>query len=125
MTPIIIPGEPVAKPRQTKRDIWKPRPRVLKYRAWADKARAFCVGRVPDDPERLVVVAYLPIPKSWTGKKKLAMRGQPHRQVPDSDNIIKAVCDALWKQDSGIWDEHIQKFWDDGQGPRCVIVEVQ
>ena len=42
---------------------------------------------------------------------------------PDADNILKAVCDALFKKDEVISCKHIEKFWDDGNGPR-VIVEV-
>jgi len=35
--------------------------------------------------------AYLPMPKSWSKKKKSAMAGRPHRQKPDRDNIDKAA----------------------------------
>jgi Holliday junction resolvase RusA-like endonuclease len=33
------------------------------------------------------------------------------RSKPDWDNIGKAVCDALFKEDSGIADGRVQKFW--------------
>ena len=33
------------------------------------------------------------------------------RSKPDGDNILKAVCDALFEEDSGIADERVQKFW--------------
>ena len=42
------------------------------------------------------------MPKSWSKKKKLEMDGQPHTQVPDLDNLLKAIGDALYQDDSCI-----------------------
>jgi uncharacterized cupin superfamily protein len=39
-----IPGNPVGKPRMTQRDKWAKRPAVLRYREWADRARAAYAG---------------------------------------------------------------------------------
>jgi Holliday junction resolvase RusA-like endonuclease len=66
-------------------------------------------------------VAYFPIPQSWSKKKKAEMAGQLHRQVPDRDNVDKAILDALFKDDSGIAAGHIEKRWDDGNGPRIEL----
>lgn len=49
------------------------------------------------------------------------MKGQPHRQKPDTDNLTKALKDALWQEDSGIWKECAEKRWDDGKGPRVEV----
>lgn len=38
---------------------------------------------------------HIAMPKSWSKKKKLEMNGQYHTQVPDSDNLQKAVLDSL------------------------------
>lgn len=42
MITFTIPGTPVGKPRQTQRDKWAERDCVLRYRAWADRARRIC-----------------------------------------------------------------------------------
>lgn len=39
--------------------------------------------------------------------------GKPHQQVPDSDNLLKAIKDALCKTDAHIWDERITKIWSE------------
>lgn len=43
----IVPGPTPGKPRMTKRDTWKKRPPVLRYRMWADLARLIA-GPMPD-----------------------------------------------------------------------------
>lgn len=113
-----IPGAPIGKPRMTQRDKWKKRPCVMRYRAWADSARAAAPKDMPKDPVDVNFTAYLPMPKSWSAKKREAMRGQLHRQKPDVDNIFKSLADALWKSDCGIAIGSFCKRWDDGKGPR-------
>ena len=66
------------------------------------------------------VIFYLPMPKSWSKKKKALMLGQGHQQKPDVDNLLKAVMDATLKEDSHIYDIHSQKFWSD-QGSIKII----
>lgn len=99
---------PVAKPRMTQSDQWKKRPVVLKYRAFKDEVRAHGVVL----PEcNAVVTFYLPMPKSWSKKKRSAMIGKPHQQTPDVDNLLKALADACHTDDSHIWDVHVRKLW--------------
>ena len=117
---ITVPIVPIGKPRMTQSDKWKKRPAVVRYYAFKDELRK-AVGEL-GDVEILSWVAYLPIPKSWTKKKKLEMKGKPHRQKPDRDNIDKAILDALFKDDSGIAGGTIFKYWDDGKGTRLVII---
>lgn len=47
--------------------------------------------------------------------------GAPHRNKPDGDNILKSICDALFKRDEVIVDKRVRKFWDDGLGPRIEV----
>lgn len=125
-----VPGSPVTKPRQTRADKWKQRPCVMRYRAWADKARAAArkatnhrfPGLVLMTSKRMTVIAYFPLPASWTKRTKDTMRGEPHQNKKDADNILKAASDALFPTgDEQIYDMHVMKFWDDGQGPRVEI----
>lgn len=118
---VIVPGEPVAKPRQTRRDVWAKRPCVMRYREWADKIRKYA-GVVINDPDSIEVWAYFSIPDSYGIKKRNSLIGQCHRVKPDGDNILKGVCDALYRDDQKIPDECIRKRWDDGMGARAVII---
>jgi Holliday junction resolvase RusA-like endonuclease len=108
-----IPGEPVAKPRQTRSDKWKKRPCVMKYRAWADHAR-LCAGSLPStcSIEEMRCVANFSPPESWSKKKRLACIGQRHRTTPDADNVGKAVLDSLFDQDSPVADLVVRKRYD-------------
>lgn len=119
---ITYSGNPRGKPRQTRSDKWKKRKCVVQYRQWADGLRKeLSVFIVPQEPDKLIVTAYIEIPKSWSKMKKEKMKGKPHKQTPDSDNILKAVCDAIWKGDQVLYNCHVQKFWDDGNGARTEI----
>lgn len=112
--------EPMGKPRMTQRDKWAKRPAVVRFREYADRLRAGCLGR-PADPLRVSWRAYFTMPESWSKKKKDAMRGQAHRSKPDRDNVDKGILDSLWENDAGIASGEIAKFWDDGRGARLEI----
>lgn len=99
---------PVPKPRQTRADKWQKRPAVVRYRAFADECRAACI-QVPEQGAH--VVFHLPMPASWSKKKKAEMIGQPHQQKPDVDNLQKALMDAVLADDSGVWDIRTTKRW--------------
>lgn len=107
---ITIPVLPVPKPRQTRSDKWKKRPAVLRYRAFADELRLRKVD-MPAFGAHIIFV--MPMPKSWSQKRKCAMRGQPHESKPDKDNLEKAFLDAIHKEDSGVWDGQVTKLWGD------------
>src|SRR5688572_7856631 len=92
-----IPGLPVGQPRMTRRDKWKRRPCVMRYRAWADSAR-IAAGVLPD-PSKVISFdwkAFFPPPDSWSKKRRAEAIGKPHRSSPDRDNIDKAILDALF-----------------------------
>jgi len=102
-----------AKPRATQSDRWKKRPVILRYRAFADLARLSAPGEARGlQPDELHIVSYIPMPASWSSKKRAAMNGQPHRQRPDASNLLKAVEDALYpEEDSAIWKVSAEKYW--------------
>lgn len=116
-----IKGEPIGKPRQTRSDVWKKRPCVVRYRSWADSARAQAPKDLPKEPTSVSIVAYFSLPQSWSQKKRAAMVGKLHQQKPDADNVLKCI-DGLWKQDKGIAICRIEKRYDDGKGPRMEVV---
>src|SRR5690554_3514466 len=103
---IVYPITPMGKPRMTQRDKWKQRPEVMRYRAFRDEVRIRGV-KLPESGYHLTFV--LPMPKSWSKKKRDAMRGAPHQQRPDKDNLEKALLDAIFEEDARIWDGRVTK----------------
>ena len=63
------------------------------------------------------------MPKSWESSKRDKMRGLPHKQTPDKDNCEKAILDALFTNDSMIWDGRVSKFW--GDSGAIVVIEIE
>jgi len=100
----------------TRRDQWlKPRrPCVQRYFDFRDALRA-AVG-TPPVPDELHVKFGLPMPASWSGKRREKTRTIPHRNRPDSDNLFKAVSDALFDEDGAIWRCSAEKTWTDSHG---------
>lgn len=99
---------PVAKPRMTRADKWKLRPAVLRYRAFCDEVRLRGI-QVQESGTELKFC--IPMPKSWSKKKRAEMVGTPHRQTPDLDNLIKAILDALYSDDSVVHQITASKVW--------------
>lgn len=108
-----IKVEPMGAPRQVRSDVWRPREVVLRYRAYRDTIRAQFSGDVPDD---LRLRFHMAMPPSWSDKKRERMLGQPHRQKPDIDNLVKGFMDALLEDDSHVWRIFAEKVWSDGGG---------
>jgi len=102
---------PVPKPRQSRSDKWRVRPEVLRYRVFCDTLRLQAHTQKFHLPDSFAVEFILPMPKSWSLKKKKAMNGKPHRQTADIDNLLKALIDALLSEDKQVWDVHASKRW--------------
>ncbi len=114
---MIYPIDPMPKPRMTRADKWKQRPAVMKYRAYKDEIRLRGVS-VPEASAHITFV--IPMPASWSKKKRQSMNGMPHRQRPDIDNLHKGLLDALFTEDCQVWDHWITKVWGE-QG--AIIIE--
>lgn len=104
---ITIDITPVAKPRMTRSDKWKKRSCVLKYRLFCDELRS----KLKELPDSFKIKFVMPMPKSWSEKKRRCMVGLPHASKPDLDNMIKSVCDAMLDDDSCVWGIHAIKIW--------------
>ena len=103
---------PVPKPRMTRSDKWKQRACVMRY--WAFKDKVLEAGIKLGDT--VDVMFYVPMPKSWPKKKKLEMNGKPHQQKPDIDNYLKALLDAVLKDDSHVYRTVAEKQWAESGG---------
>ena len=101
--------DPMGAPRQTRRDAWRPSKAVLRYRKFKDELRAVC-GK-PPVPVRLELEFDVPMPRSWSRRKRQLMQGTPHRSRPDVDNMAKAVMDALWTEDGAVAELAARKRW--------------
>lgn len=103
---------PCPAPRQTRSDAWKKRPCVLRYRKYRDQVAAqLPEGFVFEDG--MHIIFHLPMPKSWSKKKKNSMLLAPHKQKPDLDNLCKALFDAIYRNvdDSQISAFKAEKYW--------------
>jgi Holliday junction resolvase RusA-like endonuclease len=106
----IYPITPSPYVRQTRADKWKKRPSVLKYRAFRDEV-ALHIKELPAD--FFHVVFLIPVPMSWSEKKKAKMIGRPHLGTPDKDNLEKGLFDAVYRfgDDGHIWNSSSTKLW--------------
>ncbi len=105
-----ISVDPVAKPRMTRADKFKRRPAVLRYRAYCDFLRYTLRGW--NLPNQFRVDFRISMPASWSKKKGKEMNGKPHCQVPDIDNLLKGLMDALLPEgDAAVWSVTATKRW--------------
>lgn len=94
--PSIYLFEPVPAPRMSKSSAWSLEPGVLRYKAYCAEVRR----RIPALPFPFVVEFYL------SGKGEPY---SPHKQKPDTDNLVKGLIDAVyWRKKGG--DSHVYAF---------------
>ena len=106
----VVPGEPVAQPRHRVSTIGgrgrlylpKSHP-VNAYKAAIKAAFMDAAGKwkTVTGPIQLNVYCSFSMPASWSKKKRAESQGALHDAKPDSDNVLKAVKDAL--TDCGVW----------------------
>jgi Holliday junction resolvase RusA-like endonuclease len=57
---------------------------------------------------------FIPVPKSWSKKKKKQYHKQLHQSRPDLDNLLKAMTDSLCEEDKYIAHYgELAKYWVD------------
>ena len=102
---------PVAKPRMpNKKKFGK---EANKYWAYKDEL-IHAAGLEGYEPSpRLHMLFEMPMPPSWSKRKKFEMHGMPHQQVPDIDNLVKGVMDALFDNDSEVHEIAAAKIWSE------------
>jgi len=113
---------PIGAPRMTQSDKWKTNPNhpdplkrqrkaVTQYFAFKTLLQLQSKELNFELSNTLDAVYLIPMPNSWSKKKKERMNGLPCEVKPDTDNITKAIKDTLRKNDSDIWYEKAEKRW--------------
>ena len=113
---------PISAPRMTQSDRWRTnpehpdinkrqRPVVTKYFAYKNLLTLQAKQLGYEVKPVLDVLFIMPMPNSWSGKKKERMNGLPCKVKPDTDNLLKALKDTFCKNDSHIWRETAEKRW--------------
>ena len=129
-----IPGTPVAQPRHristrggfAKTYLPSDHPvHAFKQAIWMHSAgRGLFTG-----PVEVAIVAWFPMPTSWSKKKRREHDLRWHAQKPDADNVGKAVLDALkehWNDDCQVAILTVRKRWYSGTGLTQITVrEIQ
>jgi len=113
MQPKVFEIDPCPKPRQTAADRWKvgskARPAVARYRAFCDNLRLQAGSW--ELPDSFAVTFTLPMPKSWSKKKRAELDGKPAQSKPDLSNLIKALEDAMRDDDEKVHMISAKKVW--------------
>lgn len=110
---IVYNKKGMAKPRMTKSDSWKKRPVVLKYWEYKNDIKEWATQNNFSLGNEIYCVFHIPMPRTWSVKKKIKMNYQDHQQRPDIDNLLKGLMDALLEEDSHIHTVYARKIWSD------------
>jgi Holliday junction resolvase RusA-like endonuclease len=102
---------PLPKPRMVRSDTWAGRRVVAFYWEYKDHLNILARQKKYKIGDTLNIVFYLPMPDSWSEKKKREMNGKPHQQKPDVDNLLKGFTDALMAEDKNLYKVEISKYW--------------
>ena len=106
---------PVAAPRMNRADRWKKRPCVVRYFEYRDQVRALAAEQGFALAEEFLLWFQVPMPKSWSQRRKRMMFGEPCRSKPDVDNLAKGFFDCFG-EDKHVWSVQITKTWHDKGG---------
>ena len=102
----VFPVEPQSAPRMTRSDRWKKRPVVTNYFNFKDNLRKYALINNFEISPILNLLFLMPIPESYSNKKKDKLEYTPHDKKPDGDNLRKAFQDAFNSKlfdDGAIW----------------------
>lgn len=132
---VFVPITPVAQPRQRistiggrARSYLPKKHAVHGYKLALQHAVREAGIEVGDGPLTVELVCYLPMPASWSKKKRAALLHSPHCQKPDLDNLAKAVLDGLLPvigDDCRVWQfDVLRKLWAEHGGIGITIEEL-
>ena len=105
---------PTSAPRMSQSDRWKTNPNhpdpkkrqrevVTRYFAYKDTLKWQAKQMNYEFKNHLDIVFIVPIPDSFSEKKKQRLNGTPVKTKPDIDNYVKAFMDSLKHEDGDVW----------------------
>ncbi len=111
---------PVGAVRMTQSDKWKTNPNhadpnkrqraeVTKYFSFKTNLKQQAKMLNYELGDTLEIVFLVPMPKSWSNKKKEKMNKLPVKTRPDLDNYEKAFMDSLSNEDGNVWKINSEK----------------
>ena len=111
----------------SRRDRFDPRPCVVRFRDYGIQLRSQFTAELL--PTNYLLVFYLPMPKSWSQKKKRSHLFKPHTNKLDKDNLEKGFLDSLFYQhptlnDKQVWDGRVIKLWGQEDKGAIAIYEI-
>lgn len=101
--------QPMGAVRLSRQDKFDPSDKAKRYFEYGRQVRLLNI-ELPPVPR---IIFTLPMPPSWSKKKRAAMNGQPHLVKPDCDNLLKGLQDSIFykRDDAHIWCSWIEKRW--------------
>ncbi|MGM7634197.1 RusA family crossover junction endodeoxyribonuclease [Bacillus sp. Hm123] len=133
MINLFFPVEPMGAVRMTKRGkyVSDSAKRYLAYKAhlqWLTKQQIngefYSAGAL-----QVNILFIMPIPESWSMKKKREAVGQYHVKKPDADNLVKGVFDSLnkfaWTDDNQVAKVIAEKVYGEYPGINVVIKQLK
>lgn len=131
MIKLFIPVLPMGAVRTTQKQKFVDES-AKRYRIYKQQIALLVKQHIKAPSERPILVDitfYMPIPSSWSQKKKERMNGAVHRSKPDIDNMIKAFFDSLnkiaWKDDNQVYEVHSKKVYSFNPGIGFEIWEIE
>jgi Holliday junction resolvase RusA-like endonuclease len=111
---------PMGAVRMTKSDTWKTNPNhsdpnkrqrevVKRYFDFKNTVTFQAIQMKYALQEILEIVFLIPMPATWSEKKKTRMNKQPVKTRPDLDNYVKAFMDSMSSEDGFVWKINAEK----------------
>ena len=119
---LLGPPIPTARPRVTRfKGTYDPRAKEKKL-AQKIVASQWC-RELFQKPISLDLKFLMPIPKTFSKKKRAQLIGSPHVKKPDTDNLIKFIMDSMsgivFKDDSCVYNLKATKLYS--ETPKTII----
>jgi len=90
------------------------KPNAIAYYQYKDSILSYCKAKGFELGNEISITFYIPVGKSISKKEKAKRLGNPYQFRPDLSNLIKAVEDALLKEDSEVWYyKKMKKIWSE------------
>lgn len=124
---VLIEIEPKGAVRMTQAGKWtsKTAQRYLAYKKLIGLELNKICKTPTKQPVSIKILFVMPIPPSWSKKKRMDAIGSYHTSKPDIDNLIKGLFDAankiLWQDDNQVVRCNTTKIY--GEKP-CIEFEV-